>query len=245
GQEANKAFYIREGETFGVMYGTSFLRSMDDLAQQIEFMGGDLNDYTINSDGYVIPAGTEGTLLELPVKQLDEEGKLGFVKIGDTNPDFKLGISNTFTFKSLSLYVLVDWKQGGDVYNKTAQWLTRDDRHGMMDQAGKPENQKKTIDYYKAFYDVNDFNDFWVEDGTYVKIREASLSLNLKPSDQATAGFFKGARISLIGRNLYTFTNYSGFDPEVGTTDGTQIYAYDFMGYPNFRSLSASIELKF
>jgi TonB-linked SusC/RagA family outer membrane protein len=245
GQEANKAFYIREGETFGVMYGARFLTSMDELANQIESMSGSLEDYTVNSDGFVIPAGTEGTLKELPVKQLDEEGKLAFVKIGDTNPDFKMGISNTFSFKSLSLYFLLDWKQGGDVYNKTAQWLTRDDRHGMMDQAGKPENQKKTIDYYKAFYDVNDFNDFWVEDGTYVKVREASLSLNLKPSSRATAGFFKGAKISIIGRNLYTFTNYSGFDPEVGTTDGTQIYAYDFMGYPNFRSFSASIELKF
>jgi hypothetical protein len=227
------------------MYGARFLTSMDELANQIESMSGSLEDYTVNSDGFVIPAGTEGTLKELPVKQLDEEGKLAFVKIGDTNPDFKMGISNTFSFKSLSLYFLLDWKQGGDVYNKTAQWLTRDDRHGMMDQAGKPENQKKTIDYYKAFYDVNDFNDFWVEDGTYVKVREASLSLNLKPSSRATAGFFKGAKISIIGRNLYTFTNYSGFDPEVGTTDGTQIYAYDFMGYPNFRSFSASIELKF
>ena len=42
----------------------------------------------------------------------------------------------------------------------------------MMDQAGKPENEKKALDYYKAFYDVNDFNDFWIEDGTYVKLRE-------------------------------------------------------------------------
>jgi TonB-linked SusC/RagA family outer membrane protein len=247
GQEANKAFYIREDETFGVMYGTSFLRSMDDLAKQIEFMAGGLEDYTINSDGFVIPFGTEGTAEEKPVKAMDEEGKLGFVKIGDTNPDFKMGIANTFMYKGLSLYVLFDWKQGGDIYNKTAQWLTRDDRHGMMDQAGKPENQKKTIDYYKAFYDVNDFNDFWVEDGTYVKLREASLSYSLKQADlnKVGLGLIKGAKLSVIGRNLLTFTNYSGFDPEVGTTDGTQIYAYDFMGYPNFRSFSASIELKF
>lgn len=247
GQEANKAFYIREGETFGVMYGTHFLRSMDELAQQIEFESGSVDDYTINSDGFVIPLGTEGTKHEAPVKALDEEGKLGFVKIGDTNPDFKMGFSSTMSYKSLSLYFLFDWKQGGDVYNKTAQWLTRDNRHGMMDQAGKPENQKKTIDYYKAFYDVNDFNDFWVEDGTYVKLREVALSYNLKPSllNNAGVGVIKGARLSLIGRNLLTFTNYSGFDPEVGTTDGTQIYAYDFMGYPNFRSFSASIELKF
>ncbi len=59
------------------------------------------------------------------------------------------------------------------------------------------------------------------------------------------SGFIKDAKLSVIGRNLLTFTNYTGFDPEVGTTNGTQIYAYDFMGYPNFRSFSASLELKF
>ena len=247
GQEAYKAFYIREGETFGVMYGSHFLRSMDELSKQIDFMSGTIGDYTINADGFVIEKGTEGTIKEAPIKELDENGKQAFVKIGDSNPDFKMGISSTLTYKAVTLYFLFDWKQGGDIYNKTAQWLTRDDRHGMMDQAGKPENAKKTIDYYKAFYDVNDQNDFWIEDGTYVKLREMSLSYNLtqKALNSVALGFLKGAKLSVIGRNLLTFTNYTGFDPEVGTTNGTQIYAYDFMGYPNFRSFSASLELKF
>ena len=179
GQEANKCFYIREGETFGVMYGAHFLRSMDELAQQIDFMSGAMEDYTVNSDGFVIPVGTEGTTSEAPIKMLDEEGKMAFTKIGDSNPDFKMGFASTLSYKAFSLYFLFDWKQGGDIYNKSAQWLTRDDRHGMMDQAGKAENEKKTIDYYKAFYDVNDFNDFWIEDGTYVKLRELSLAYNM------------------------------------------------------------------
>ncbi len=249
GQEADKAFYIREGETFGVMYGSHFLTSMDELSQQVEFMAGTMDDYTVNADGYVIEKGTEGTIDEAPVKELDENGKVAFVKIGDSNPDFKMGFSSTLTYKAITLYFLFDWKQGGDIYNKTAQWLTRDDRHGMMDQAGKAENAKKTISYYKAFYDINNFNDFWIEDGTYVKLRELSLAYNLTPKALSSVGlgFLKGAKFSVIGRNLLTFTNYTGFDPEVGTTDSnsTQIYAYDFMGYPNFRSFSASLELKF
>ncbi|MCF6334039.1 MAG: TonB-dependent receptor, partial [Draconibacterium sp.] len=247
GQDANKAFYIREGETFGVMYGAHFLTSMDELTNQIEFMSGTVDDYTINADGFVISKGTEGTTSEAPIKQVDKEGKMDFTKIGDSNPDFKMGISSNLTYKKVTLYFLFDWKQGGDIYNKTAQWLTRDDRHGMMDQAGKAPNEKKTIDYYKAFYDTNDQNDFWIEDGTYVKLRELSLSYNATNSDLGKIGlsFIKSAKFSLIGRNLLTFTNYTGFDPEVGTTNGTQIYAYDFMGYPNFRSFSASLELKF
>jgi len=51
--------------------------------------------------------------------------------------------------------------------------------------------------------------------------------------------------LSILGKNLWTLTNYSGYDPEVATTDGTQYFSYDFMGYPNYRSFAASLELKF
>jgi TonB-linked SusC/RagA family outer membrane protein len=247
GQEANKAFYIREGETFGVMYGSRWLRTMDELGKQIGSMSGTVDDYIVNADGFVIPKGTEGTLQELPVKMLDEDGKVAFTKIGDANADFKMGFSNTFIYKNFSFYFLIDWKQGGDIYNKSAQWLTRDDRHVMMDQTGKAPNEKKTINYYKAFYDVNEQNDFWVEDGTYVKLREVSIGYNLPATSMVslTGGFVKNARLSLMGRNLLTLSKYSGFDPEVGTSNGTQIFSYDFMGYPNFRSFSASLEINF
>ncbi|HPR31682.1 MAG TPA: TonB-dependent receptor [Prolixibacteraceae bacterium] len=246
GQEANKCFYVKEGEKFGVMYGYDWVRTLDQMqAQMVE--GDDINNYTVNSDGYVIRQGTEGTANEKPIKLLDEEGNALFGKIGDINPDFKLGFSNTITWKGLSLYFLLDWKQGGQIYNKSAQWLTRDDRHGMMDQFGKPENQKKAIPYYKEFYDVNSFNSFWVEDGTFLKLREVSVAYTIGQSalSKSGKGFIKGIKVGFIGRNLLTFTNYSGYDPEVMTTNGTQYFYYDFMGYPNYRSYSLSLELKF
>lgn len=255
GQEANKAFYIREGEVFGAMYGYAFLRSMDDMQAQLAetnltstwWDDTSIDSYVLNSDGYVIVKGTEGTVTEAPVKKLDENGKLWYGKIGDSNPVFKLAMRNNFSYKGFGLYALLEWKNGGDVYNKSAQWLTRDDRHGMMDQYGKPDYLKKTISYYKVFYDVNNQTDFWVEDGSYLKLRELSLSYSV-PST-ALKGFikgaFKGVKIAFIGKNLYTLTNYTGYDPEVGTTNGTQYFAYDFMGYPNYRSYSASLELKF
>ncbi len=74
GQEANKAFYIREGEIFGAMYGYSFLKSLDDLALQLAATD-NIDNYTVNSDGYVIVKGTEGTTSEAPVRRLDENGK--------------------------------------------------------------------------------------------------------------------------------------------------------------------------
>jgi TonB-linked SusC/RagA family outer membrane protein len=246
GQEADKLFYIREGETLGTMYGYHFLTSLTDMALQLP-EGETIDMYEINSDGYVVPAGSQGTIYETPVIEQDETGTNKLVKIGDANAAFNLKLSTNVSYKGFSFYMLWDYKQGGDVYNKTAQWLTRDNRSAMMDQYGKAENEKKTTTYYKTFYAVNEMADYWVEDGTYVKLREVSVYYNLDKKYLDKLGFIKGIKIGLIGRNLLTISDYSGYDPEVQTRTetGSQYFAYDFMGYPNFRSYSGSLEIKF
>jgi TonB-linked SusC/RagA family outer membrane protein len=255
GQEGNKVFYIREGETFGVMYGYSFVKTLDEMAKQLATTDNaatwydetKIESYTVNSDGYVIIKGTEGTTSEVPIKKLGTDGKALFAKIGDTNPKFKLSMTNNISYKGFGLYALLEWKNGGDIYNRSAQWLTRDNRAGMMDQYGKPDYLKKAIPYYKGFYDVNTCNQFWVEDASYLKLRELSVSYNVPANalKSFAKGYIKGVKLAIIGKNLITVTKYSGYDPEVQTTDGTQYFAYDFMGYPNYRSISASLELKF
>ena len=245
GQDAD-LFYIKEGETFGAMYGYSFVHTLDEMAAQLSD-GESIDDYTVNGDGFVIEKGTEGTTSEGAIKKLDSEGSTLFSKIGDPTPDFNMNIATNLNYKGFGLYVLCLWKQGGDIYNKSAQWLTRDNRHGMLDQYGKPENEKKTVNYYQSLYDTNNFNEFWVEDGTFFKVKEVSLSYSF-PEDMLSRignGVIKNAKLSFIGRNLLTLTNYSGYDPEVQTYGSSQYFAYDFMGYPNFRSFSASLELKF
>lgn len=248
GQEADKLFFIREGETFGTMYGYHFLTSLDEMEDQLG-AGESIDDWEINSDGYVVPKGSQGTIYEIPQKELNADGTSKMVKIGDANPDFNLKFTTNVSWKNFQFYMLWDWKQGGDVYNKTAQWLTRDNRWSEMDQAGKAPIEKKTTTYYKAFYDINDMNDYWVEDGTYLKLREVSLYYTLKKKDleNLLGGFIKGVKVGFIARNVLTFTNYSGYDPEVqtSTSSGSQFFAYDFMGYPNFRSFAGSLELKF
>ncbi|MDZ4204035.1 MAG: SusC/RagA family TonB-linked outer membrane protein [Bacteroidales bacterium] len=246
GQEGNKVFYIKEGEPFGVIFGHDWVRTLDQMSKQLPD-GKTINDYLVNSEGYVILRGTEGTVNELPIKVLDENGDILYGRIGNTTPDFKFGLSSTANYKGVGLYMLWEWKQGGDIYNRSAQWLTRDDRHGMMDQAGKPDNEKKAIQYYKVFYDINNVNSFWVEDATFVKLRELALYYDLpqKYYSGFAKGAFKGIRVGLVGRNLLTFTKYSGYDPEVQTTDDTQYFFYDFMGYPNYRTFSGSLEFKF
>ena len=65
-----------------------------------------------------------------PVARVDDEGNAFFV-IGDITPDFRMGINTSLKYKNFSLYTLFDWKQGGDIYNRTNQWLYRDTRHAV------------------------------------------------------------------------------------------------------------------
>jgi hypothetical protein len=252
------SFYITEGAIFGEYSGEWFLRSMDEMADQLALLGGEgqryegttIDEFTQNSDGYVVPTGTEGTLNEVPVKAYDESGNPETKTVGDANADFRLALANTFRIWDFTVYALLDWKQGGDIYNLTNQWMYRDNRAYDMDQYGKPGNEKKTIDYYKALYNVNTYNNHFVEDGSYLKVRELAVYYNMDKAvlGRFANGFIKELRVGFIGRNIWTISRYKGFDPEVGSTEGNgdnTIQSWDEFNYPNFRTLSGTIEIKF
>jgi hypothetical protein len=232
------AFILQEGEKFGTIYGEKFARSVSELstAQQAA------DNYVINSEGFVVRSSEIGTVDEKAVKVEDEDGNTQFV-IGDVTPDFNLAVNTTFNWKGLQAYVLVDWKQGGDVYNNTNQWILRELRGGVVDQAGVPANQQKPVGYYSNFYNVNATTDYFVEDGSYVKLREVALSYSLPKS--ILGNVFRQVKVGIIGRNLFTLTKYTGYDPEVAARSGSQYFGFDGFGYPNFTTLSGSLELKF
>lgn len=240
---AQSIFYVKEGETYGAMYGYKWVRSLEQMEKQLG--GGEtIADYEINSDGYVIPAGSEGTANERAIKLKDENGAFLFTKIGNGNADFNMGIANTVAWKGVSFYFLLDIKKGGDVYNSKNQWLTRDLRNKDMDMSGVAASEKKAYDYWVNFYDTNTPNAYWVEDGSFVKVRELALGYSL-PSEMLSSflkGAFKGVNVKFVGRNLLTFSNYKGYDPEVGSVR----QPYDGIGkYPNFRNYAVSLTLDF
>ena len=239
------AFKIAEGEVFGGMYGVDFVRTLDQMEAQLP-TGGSIDDYVVNRDGVVVKKADIGTSDERAITLLDENGAEKEVKIGDINPDFRLGLNTTVSYKNFSVYMLWQWKQGGDIYNGTAQYLVRDNRHGMMDQMYNAPEDKKTVAYYQSLYDAQAVNGFWVEDATFVRLKEASLYYNLDKSSLGKVGnYIQNIRMGVVGRNLLTFTGYTGYDPEAGYSTGGPTYTFDNYGYPNFRSYSFSIELKF
>jgi len=235
-------FYIKGNETYGSMYGHTWVKSLDQMSKQLP-TGKTIADYEMNSAGYVIGKGTQGKITEKAIKQLDDKGAILFGKIGDGNADFNMGFANTLNFKRATFYFLLDLKKGGDIYNAKGQWLTRDLRNPEMDMGNVAQADKKAYDYFLNFYDVNTPNSYWVEDGTYLKLREVALGYTFPlKSLNVFGGVVKSITAKVVGRNLLTFTGYSGYDPEVGTIrqpyDGTY-------KYPNFRNYAFSLSMDF
>ncbi|MFQ5571488.1 MAG: SusC/RagA family TonB-linked outer membrane protein [Rhodothermales bacterium] len=267
-------FYIREGEVLGAMYGDLFLSSLSQLPE-----GVDASQFQVNDDGYVVFVGAGNTFQDGISKSLwgtdspdfttpcgttsyewgmpilfDNEDCTAFAQIGNTLPDFNLGFNSTFRWKGFTAYMLWNAQIGGDIYNATAQWAYRDDRHRDQDQAGKPDGLKKTANYMQALYHANGTNSHFVEDGDYVKLRELSVeySFNRAQLTKVFGNALHRIAIGVTGRNLITITNYSGFDPETGDTGGgrnvggdASLFRVDDFNYPNFRSFTGRITIEF
>lgn len=242
------AFYMREGETFGAIYGYKWLTSLTEMEAQLQ-SGQSIADFTLNSDGFVIPVGTEGTVNEIPVLwDKDANGVADLSKIGDGNPNFNMGLASTFSWKNLHFYTLFDWKNGGDIYNYTHQYTFRDGRAIEFDQAGKTDAEKKTIDYYQTFYYHTAVNSYFIEDGSYLKLRELSVFYDIPNKNLGKLkDYISSIRIGVVGHNLYTLTKYSGYDPEVASSTSSNLtkFPFDNFGYPNYRSFKASLEINF
>jgi hypothetical protein len=123
----------------------------------------------------------------------------------------------------------------------------------MLDQTGKSEELQKPITYYNAigFYSNNKNNSYFTEDADYIKLREVSFRYTVPetslPSMVQRFGVSQ-ATINLTGRNLKTWTDYTGFDPEVGSNTfggSAAVGRIDEYFYPNFRSFGIDLELIF
>ena len=156
-------------------------------------------------------------------------------KVGDTEPDFRMGFANTLRYGDLTLSMLLDWQQGGDVIN-----LTRFLYDASKNTVDYEENGAKRQQDWKTNAGV------YVEDASFLKVREVSLSYTLPASFVTRLPSVKTARLNLSGRNLFTFTRYSGLDPEVSNF-GNQAIArnIDVAPFPPSRSFWTSIDVGF
>ncbi len=168
-------------------------------------------------------------------------------KIGDATPDFNMSFVNDIKFGSFSVYGLLDWQKGGDVINLTK--FLYDLGANTADYAKDPittGNTTSTVGSRRLAAWPKQ-TAIYVEDGSFVKLRELTLSYNVPA--QMMERFGKGVRsaqLSLSGRNLLTFTDYTGLDPEVSNFGNQPIARnIDVAPFPPSRSFWFSLSLGF
>ncbi|HEX6967075.1 MAG TPA: SusC/RagA family TonB-linked outer membrane protein [Gemmatimonadaceae bacterium] len=251
GGQGQGIFYYKQGEDLGVIYGVKWVTDYSQLLDNPANAGMTLADaqaqYTKNALGYVVLKSTKGTPDEAPIKYVTKDGASQVV-IGNTNPDFTWGWANTVRFKHFTVYALFNGTQGGQVYNFSKQWMFQDGRSGDLDQSKrKPEDRIAAGFYQNGLYNVLTPDSYFVEDGTFVKLRELSVNYQFSNSTLHSLGldhWVRSLKLALIGRNLKTWTNYSGFDPEAGS-GGDAAFRIDGFRYPTFRTISGQIEIGF
>nr|WP_276903515.1 SusC/RagA family TonB-linked outer membrane protein [Pedobacter kyonggii] len=155
--------------------------------------------------------------------------------IGDPNPDYTGSFVNDFTYKKLSLHIQLDAVQGGDVWN--ADWRTRQGvGNGKVAEAEQLGQLPRG--YVAGAYNVEEWR---IDDGSFVKLREISLSYNI-----GQVKFIKNLTVNLSGRNLISWDNYKGYDPELNSGgQSTILRNIDFGSVPIPRTFSFGLQAKF
>lgn len=239
--------YNIAGQQFGSIYGGAYLR---------DNAGDDADDGLTLPDGNIVindnPSSAEyGYQIPDPTLRV----------IGNPNPDFTVGFNNTLTYKNVKLSFLVDWKQGGEMWNGT-QWaltyfgmsqLTADNRDevvvfdGVLSD-GSPNNIPAALDFSYYTSSVSGFgsvDEGFVQSTSWVRLREVSLSVDLG-SKLFSGNFIEGGSVFVTGRNLWFWTPYEGVDPETSLTgSASNGQGVDYFNMPGTRSVIAGVNLKF
>lgn len=228
GDEGFSAAYMMrvvEGGKLGDIYGNTFVRNDD----------GTIKTET-DDDGDLLPVVTSGN----------------HDKVGNAEPKCLLGWSNSFTYKGLTLYFLIDSRFGGDVLSMTQAELDKRgvskasgearDR-GYVDVEGIHFNNPEKI--YKRVGGRACTTSYYMYSATNVRLRELSLSYALPSELLAKTGFIKGLDISFIARNLFFFHKDAPFDPDAVLSTGNANQGVDVFGMPTTRSMGFNVKFTF
>lgn len=213
--------------------------------------------YLRNNQGQLLINPTTG----VPVRSTT------FIEGGyDRQPDFTIGLSNTFTYKNMSLSFLLDIRKGGDVLNATQHFLTTIglanntvDRmtpriipgvlqDGRENTANPTQNNIAFVPYYQnTFYSTASEELFIEKDINWIRLRDVTFSYKLPQTMLKKQNFVKSASVFVTGTDLFLITNYTGLDPVVnGNTaavGGSGASGIDYGNFPMPIGLNFGIKI--
>jgi len=252
------------GEEIGTFYGykTSRVAQFDDF---VEFQGLSvqerINMYNATPNAtYTFVEGFEGGVpgvsgMQRPGEQLyedlDSDGTLSGddrTIIGQAQPDFTFSINNSFNIGNLDFSFFVDSQMNKDIANiQNLSSLSFSEGQGLETTLDRwtPENPSLIWPRMDSNNSTAFFTDRFIEDGSFVRLQNVTLGYNL-PSDFINKINMKSIRLFISATNLYIWTDYTGFSPDVSLLgSSTTNIGHDYAGYPSSRTIRMGINLKF
>ncbi len=237
GGSGSGQFVLKEGVPVGAFYGRRPVRALDELDSQ-----GKPIIPEANRGNFEVVNGMVVNKTSKAVSHTNEQEFLG-----DPTPKFNMSFLNTFRLMDrLTIFAQLDWFQGNKIYNQTRQWLYRDQIHSDFDIPVTINGETAPwVNYYNSLYLTNNNNGYFVENGSFLRLRDVTLSYNLMLSTSVMKTL-KTATVFISGRNLATITNYTGMDPEAAAAFNNPLNrGLDLYAFPNARSFQAGFTLGF
>jgi TonB-linked SusC/RagA family outer membrane protein len=233
-------------DIYGSTVGLAFIEDFVNLIREGEPLG---VFYTYKENGY-----NEKGIITYVDKNgdgvLSNEDK--FIT-GDPNPDFTYGLQTALSWKGIDLSLFFQGSQGNDIYNVTeCQDLDynyplnfRKDVLYSHWSANNTAEQNAAAKYPKITRSQNlKHSDRYVEDGSYLRLKDVSLGYNLPVSKWGVNNWIKGVKLYVSAQNMLTITGYSGMDPEINSWGGVNA-GLDYLTYPNVKTVTFGVKVQF
>ncbi|NML67143.1 SusC/RagA family TonB-linked outer membrane protein [Hymenobacter sp. RP-2-7] len=231
---AGAPVYLLSGQPAGVFYGSAYARNPDGsllLTSQGFPQDERTSGQATGSTTYVPSRGADGQ------PSYAAGTSVANVVIGNPNPNWTGSFSTNLAVKRFSLHVLLDAVQGVSVFN--ADKRTRQGVGLGGDFAEQELRGNLPRGYVFAIYNTQEFR---VDNGSFVKLRETALTYTLPTISK----YISGLSVSVVGRNLISWDNYNGFDPETSAGGSSDLLrAIDFGNVPIPRTYQLKLAATF
>jgi TonB-linked SusC/RagA family outer membrane protein len=233
-------YVLKAGEKIGQLYGRLSVHQVDAIAPDGTFFipEAQQGNYEVASNGYVVDKATKQPFFSQ-----------NLYSFGDPNPKFNMSFINDLSYKNFITFAFqIDWIKGNHLYNQTKEWMYRDGIHSDYE---KPITINGETGAWTAFYrgvyaqrQANGTKDYFYEDASFTRLRNISIGVDLEKIFKLP---LRKLQLVASGRNLMTFTNYTGMDPEVssGTTNSAFDRGTDHNTMPNYRSYQIGLNIGF
>jgi len=217
GQSNQYSQRIMIGEPIGTFFGPKFLR-VNEQGKQVFFCA-KARPECVNGET-TVPAGDDDQIL------------------GNANPDFTLGLTSNGRWGNFDASWLWRGEFGGDVFNNTA--LVYQTKSNVKQARNFLKDALKDAD---AIGEPAIYSSRWIESRSFVRLQNITLGYTFDA--RSVSKFSRSLRAYVSGDNLFLFSGYNGYDPEVFVSRGLASRGIDYVTFPRARTFTTGLQIEF